>query len=39
MPNNKVTENCQFVKETVIFDHWEPVYKNWGPHDPRNYMP
>jgi len=27
-------KTVNFVKETVIFDSWGPVYKNWGPHLP-----
>jgi len=34
MPHIQLTENCQFVKETIIFDNWGPVYKNWKPHGP-----
>ena len=36
---NKFTENRQSVNETLIFDNWRCVYKNWGHTGPLNCTP
>jgi len=33
---NKFTENRQSVNESLIFDNWRCVYKNWGHTGPLN---